>query len=120
MKLITAIALSLLSATSYLKAQEVPQMPPPTKEHTWLQKFVGKWDSQTEVIMEPGKPPMKCSGKETVRPVGGFWILSEGESEMMGMKFQHVLALGYDPQKQKYIGTWFDSMASYLWKYEGT
>lgn len=120
MKNILAIAVVLLSSATYFKAQEAPQMPAPTKEHAWLQKFVGNWEAEADIIMEPGKPPIKSKGTETVRPIGGFWILSEGKSEFMGMKFDHVLTLGYDPAKQKYIGTWFDSMNSYLWKYEGT
>ena len=120
MKTYTAFAMALLAGVTFLKAQEIPQLPPPAKEHAWLQKFVGKWDVETEIIMEPGKPPMKCKGTETVRNIGGFWILSQGESEMLGTKFEHVLALGYDPTAKKYIGTWFDSMNAYLWKYEGT
>jgi hypothetical protein len=120
MKNITAITIALLTSATFFQAQEIPQMPPPAKEHAWLQKFVGNWEAEAEIIMDPAKPPMKSKGTETVRPIGGFWILSEGKSEAMGMKFDHVLTLGYDPEKKKYIGTWFDSMSSYLWKYEGT
>src|SRR5688572_24337775 len=120
MKIITVIAMALLGSAAFSQAQEIPKMPAPVKEHAWLQKFVGKWEAEAEIIMEPGKPAMKSKGTETVRPIGGFWVVSEGHSDMMGMKFDHVLTLGYDPEKKKYIGTWLDSMNSYLWKYEGT
>jgi len=29
------------------------------------------------------------------------------------------MTLGYDPQKQRYVGTWIGSMMTYLWRYEG-
>ena len=93
-------------------------MPKPTAEHEWLQKFVGEWESEVEMVMEPGQPPMKSKGANRDRMLGGFWLISEGGNDAMGYKFQ--LTLGYDPQKKKYIGTWADSMTSFLWQYEGT
>ena len=95
-------------------------MPVPVKEHEWLQQFVGEWEGEAEIHMEPGKPPVKSKGSETVRRLGGFWIISEGKSDMMGAPFNHVLTIGYDPDSKKYVGAWVDSMTSHLWKYEGT
>ena len=113
-------ALALFGANNSLFSQEPPPMEAPTKEHQWLKQFVGEWESEAEVFHEPGKPPIRGKGTETARLVGGFWVVSQGESEMMGMKFSSVLTLGYDPKKKKYIGSWVDSMASHLWTYEGT
>jgi hypothetical protein len=31
-----------------------------------------------------------------------------------------VLTLGYDPQQQRYVGTWIGSMMTHLWLYEGS
>ena len=56
----------------------------PQKEHKWLEKLVGEWTSVAEMSMSPGEPPMKFNGTETVRPLGGLWILGEGEMEMPG------------------------------------
>ena len=111
--------LGLLVYAGSLSAQDVPEHPSPEKEHEWLQQFVGEWESEFEVTIEPGQPPLKGKGEETVRTLGGFWIVADGKSEMMGMPFSSVLTLGYDPERQKYVGTWVDSMSSYLWKYEG-
>jgi hypothetical protein len=97
-----------------------PQMPGPVKEHEWLKQFVGTWESDAEVHMAPGQAPIKAKGTETNRLLGGFWMVSEGSSEVMGIKVQAILTLGYDPDKKKYVGTWTDSMSSYLWNYEGT
>jgi Protein of unknown function (DUF1579) len=122
MKRITfaALAAALLGAGTILKAQELPKIPPPLKGHEWLNQFVGDWEHETEIFMDPGKPPVKAKGSESVRSLGGFWIVADGKSEMMGTPFTSVLTLGYDPQAKKYIGTWVDSMSSTLWKYEGS
>lgn len=113
----------LVAVTAVLAASafaQIPEMPKPGSEHQWLQKFVGNWESEMSIFMEPGKPPLKAKGTETARMIGGFWIVDEGKSEMMGAPFNFVLTLGYDPEKKKYVGTWVDSMSSYLWKYEGS
>lgn len=93
-------------------------MPPPTKEHAWFKRYVGEWDSEVEMFMAPNQPPMKSSGTERARMLGGFWLISEGGNNAMPYSF--LLQLGYDPQRQKYIGSWVDSMTSYNWTYEGT
>ena len=54
----------------------------PQKEHQWLQKLVGEWTYEGEATMEPGEPPAKMTGTESVRSLGGLWILAEGQGEM--------------------------------------
>jgi len=115
-----SVGLALLSSAPLTLAQELPQMPPPAKEHEWLKQFVGEWESEFEAIPQPGQAPVKGKSTDTVRGLGGFWVVSEGKGEMMGMPFLNVLTLGYDPDKKKYVGTWVDNMSSYLWSYVGT
>jgi hypothetical protein len=92
----------------------------PQKEHQWLQKLVGEWTYETEVTMGSDQPPEKSTGTETVRSIGGLWVLAEGQGEMPGCGHATTLmTLGYDPQKQRYVGTWIGSMMTYLWRYEG-
>ena len=57
------------------------EMATPQREHEWLQRFVGEWMSETEMSMEPGKPPEKCYGTDSVRSLGGLWILAEGQGD---------------------------------------
>lgn len=52
--------------------------------------------------------------------LGGFWVVSQMESEMMGEKMHAIQTVGYDPEKGKYVGTWVDSMINHMWKYEGS
>jgi hypothetical protein len=93
----------------------------PQKEHQWLQQLVGEWTYEAEATMEPGQPPSKLEGSESVRSLGGVWILAEGQGEMPGCgAATTVLTLGYDPQKQRYVGTWIGSMMTHLWVYDGT
>lgn len=115
--LLTTIAIA--SCCSVIAA-EPPAMPKPTAEHDWLKKFAGDWDIETEIYMEPGKPPMKVKGTETAKMLGGFWVVGENKGEFMGQPFTGVMTFGYDPEKKKYVGTWVDSNTSQLWEYVGT
>lgn len=93
----------------------------PQEEHRWLQKLVGEWDMEAESEMAPGEPPMKTKGTESVRSLGGLWIVAEGEGEMPGGgSGTSLMTLGYDPQQKRYIGTWVGSMMTHLWLYDGS
>jgi hypothetical protein len=93
----------------------------PQKEHHWLQQLVGEWTSEAEADMGPGKPPEKTRGAETVRSLGGLWVLCEGSGEMPGGGAATMLmTLGYDPQKRRFTGTWVGSMMTWLWIYDGS
>ncbi|MGH8728980.1 MAG: DUF1579 domain-containing protein, partial [Burkholderiales bacterium] len=92
----------------------------PQKEHEWLQKLVGEWTYESDCSMGPGKPNEKFKGTESVRSLGGLWILAEGRGEMPGGGAATMLiTLGYDPQRKRYVGTWIGSMMTYLWVYDG-
>jgi len=102
-------------------AQEAPQMPPaPGEHHKWLQQLVGTWTVESEMA-PPGAPAMKATGTDTVRSIGGRWIISELKSDVPGMGMMHAVStLGYDPVKGKYQGTWVDSILDHIWIYSGT
>jgi Protein of unknown function (DUF1579) len=93
----------------------------PQKEHEWLQKMVGEWTSEGECTMGPDKPTEKFKGTESVRSLGGLWVVAEGHGEMPGGgPATTILTLGFDPQKQRYVGTFIGSMMTFLWVYEGS
>jgi hypothetical protein len=93
----------------------------PQEEHQWLQKLVGEWSLEAEMTMAPGEPPKKTTGTESVRSVGGLWVVAEGQGEMPdGGAGTSIMTLGYDPQKKQYVGTWIGSMMTHLWIYEGS
>lgn len=118
--LFAACALVLATPALPLRAQEMPEMPKPQSEHQWLAKFEGKWESEAECTMPGTEEKMTMKMTETVRMLGGFWLISEGKGEVMGGPFTGVMTLGYDPEKKTFVGTWVDSMGSTFWNYKGT
>jgi hypothetical protein len=92
----------------------------PQKEHQWLTRMVGEWEYEHEAIMGPGQPPMKSKGTQSVRTMGGLWILCEGSGEMPGgPPMTSLITLGYDPAKKRFVGSFIASMMTYLWLYDG-
>ncbi|MGV3723062.1 MAG: DUF1579 domain-containing protein [Actinomycetota bacterium] len=92
----------------------------PQKEHQWLQRMVGEWTSRMEMSAGPEDPGCGCGGTEVVRSIGGVWVQGEGTGEMPdGNASTTIITLGYDPQKQRFVGTFIGSMMTNLWVYEG-
>ena len=96
-------------------------MPQPQAEHEWLQQLVGEWTVDVEASMGPGTPTEKSTGTERVRPLGDVWIVGETEGGMPGGGTANMMVtLGYDPAKERFVGTWVGSMMTNMWVYEGT
>ncbi|HLO76920.1 MAG TPA: DUF1579 domain-containing protein, partial [Magnetospirillum sp.] len=67
-----------------------------------------------------GQPAQKFTGTETVRGMGGLWVVAEGEGAMPdGGTMTSLMTLGYDPQQGAYVGTFVASMMTHLWVYRG-
>lgn len=91
----------------------------PGREHQWLHKLVGEWESEADCHGGTGEP-QKNKGSETVRSMGGLWVVAEGEGEMPGGgEAKMLMTLGYDPARKRFIGTWAGSMMTHMWIYEG-
>jgi len=97
------------------------QTPEPQTEHKWLQKLVGDWTVETECNMGPDQPPMKTSGRESVRTLGGLWTIGEGSGDTPdGGTWDSIMTLGFDPQTKRFVGTFIASVMTHLWPYNGT
>lgn len=106
--------------TQVKPAEQPPMQAAPQEEHLWLQQLVGEWTAEAEMTTVPGGPPETCKSTESVRSLGGIWILAEGRGEMPGGGSATMLmTLGYDPGKKRYVGTWIGSMMTHLWIYDG-
>jgi hypothetical protein len=90
----------------------------PQHEHHWLEKLVGDW--RVEGTMTTPDGTEKSTGEESVRSLDGLWFIAEGESEMPGGgKGTTIFTVGYDPNQEKYVGTFIGSMMTHQWVYEG-
>jgi hypothetical protein len=90
------------------------------REHKWLQKLVGEWTFKHEMPPQPGQEPCNTQGTESVRTLGGLFIIAEGRGEMPGGgEANWILTVGYDPQKKHFVGSWVGSMMHNMWVYEG-
>lgn len=93
----------------------------PQKEHEFLQRLVGEW----EMVASSAHPGCGPDGSdqsyiETVRSIGGLWIIGEGTGKMPdGDMMTAIITLGFDPAKGQFVGTWIGSMMSHLWVYKG-
>lgn len=89
-------------------------------EHGWLEQLLGEWTFESEMSMEPGAEPVRTTGTETVRSLGGFWVLAESRFQTMGgTPAAAVMTLGFDPRRQRYVGSYIGSMMSHQWVYDG-
>lgn len=100
-------------------AQEAPE---PTPYHKGLAEEVGVWDAEM-FYFKPGSDEATPAGKgvETNTMLsGGLWLLSDFKGDPGPGAFEGRGQTGYDPKKQKYIGTWVDSMSPRMMILEGT
>ena len=101
-------------------ACEHPCMAQPQQEHAWLHRLVGEWRYEVESQMAPDAPPERSSGTESVRSLGGLWIVAEGQGEMPdGDPATTLMTLGYDPAQGRYLGIFIGSMMTHMWVYDG-
>ncbi len=95
-------------------------MAKPQAEHRWLQKLVGEWTFEGEASMGPDQPSQKMTGTETVRMLGGLWMLGEGRGKTPdGNEAITLMTLGFDPAKGRFVGSFIGSMMTHFWIYDG-
>lgn len=100
-----------------------PMATPVTPQHGWLHRMLGTWSYEMECEPPPGQDgPMRMTGVENVRSLGGYWVVGEAEGAApMGQgSIRSVLTLGFDPRSQRFKGTWAGSMMPHMFLYDGT
>lgn len=112
-----ALAAGALTAASVAFTQE-HAMPTPTEQHKHVLQGVGTW-AGTITAFIPGMPEEPIEASESVTGIGPFWTQSTFESTFMGAPYTGAGAFGYDLNKQKFVGTWIDSMSTHISVMEG-
>lgn len=91
-----------------------------TKEHAWLQRLIGAWTGEGDCDMGPGQPQQKWTVEESVCAIGDVWVLAESQGQMPdGSPSVMLITLGFDPDRNRFVGTFVGSMMTHLWIYDG-
>ena len=110
---------SVLFVSHLLGAEPNPSQPAKTRaEREFLKRFVGEWECTTEASFGPGKS-VTTKGTMTAHMIGNFWVVIDRKAEIGGKPYHGRATYGFDSRKNKYIGTWTDSVSPILWHYQG-
>lgn len=92
----------------------------PTKEHEWLRRLVGEWTYEYQDPTDCDGEPIRSTGSESVRLLGGAWLILESlGTTHTGAESRTMMTLGFDPGRGRYVGTFVTSQMTYLWVYDG-
>jgi hypothetical protein len=96
-------------------------MAEPQPEHRWLQRLAGEWTYEGQASMGPDHPMVTLRGAVTARPFGQLWLMIEDRGDPDDREPRaNIMTLGYDSQKQRFVGTFIDSGSTFMWVYDGS
>lgn len=83
----------------------------PTLGHQVLEKFVGHWNTELKIWMDPSQPPMVSKGhSEAEMMLGGRFVETDFTGSMMGMPYNGMGIMGYDNNRKLFNSTWVSNM----------
>ncbi len=92
----------------------------PSKFHEFLGRFVGEWDVEFQMYMQPGADPMVSEGSARIYwQFPGKWLAEENKASFMGRPMDSFLLTGYDNVKRQFVGTLVDSMSTEMKSFKG-
>ncbi|WP_437187479.1 DUF1579 domain-containing protein [Planctomicrobium sp. SH668] len=92
-----------------------------TPQHQWLKQLIGDWSMNIECVTGPGEPKMVLKSTDSVRGLGDLWVLCEGNGETpMGGTARSVMTIGFDPDKNQFVGSFVASVMPMIWHYLGS
>ena len=118
LRIFVALSFTSLSCNSSF-AQEIPQVEQ-SKEHKWLEKFEGHWETTSKSVATEGQPASTMHGAIDSEMVGQFWLVTKMSADLGEFKMDGRQTVGYDKEKGKYVGTWIDNTSDFIWHYQGS
>lgn len=86
----------------------------------FLEALEGEWSVVAQATLGPGQEPLRMESVEVARLLGQKWLVSENTgSTPDGTPVTSILTLGYDPFRERFVGTYVSSMQTHLWSYHG-
>jgi hypothetical protein len=107
--------LSLCVAVAMLTAAVAQDLTKPGPEFDTLKAHVGDWNATMKMAGQETKCTSTCK-----MTLGGLWLESSMDGEILGMKYSGKGMDTYDANKKKYVSNWFDSMNTAPVLMEGT
>ena len=91
----------------------------PGEHHKLLERFLGKWDTETRLFMGDKPLPASKGTAEASWLIEGRWIQNKSTGSMMGRPLETFTVMGYDNFKQSYVSTVVSSMDTAMNRSEG-
>lgn len=91
----------------------------PGEHHKILERWIGKWSTETRFFMSGQATPVEKGTIETKWLMPGRWLMSETKGTMMGMPSHSVIMMGYDNFKMSYVFTAVSNMDTAMLRAEG-
>ncbi len=111
--------LDKLSAFATAPAATCGHQGPPAQEHGWLHRMLGDWVYEHDCTMPDGSVETS-RGKESVRALGPWWVIGEGEGTMPGGgTMRWTVTMGFDVATRRFKGSWIGSMMPPMFLYDG-
>ncbi len=113
MRILTTFCFAFLTSSLAVAQEEAPYVPEkPGAHHEHMKKMAGTWDFTMKSYGNPSQP-MEGKGVQVARMMdGGFWLIDNHKFNLAGISLHGHGVTGFDQAKNRYVGTWCDSMSS--------
>ncbi len=113
--LLTGAALAALTVVSPFGQAPVQK----AKQHAMVVQAAGHWAGTISYYSPELSEPMVSDCTEKVHAIGDLWTVADFKAPFGGMNFHGSSTFGYDVNKEKFVGTWVDSMSTSITQMEG-
>lgn len=91
----------------------------PGAHHKALERFLGKWDTETRFFMGAESTPPESGTAEFTWLMEGRWLKGESAGTFMKSPMRTFLIMGYDNFKRSYVTATLSSMDTAMLHFEG-